>query len=850
MIEQSVSLASNGVVKVPGYEQLVRFGYTKNRGVYRLAVTASGEWEGMTIRAFWHVPDGKDPASSLVVDGYVDVPASVTAQPGSGCITFEGSDGTKTVTSADLRYRVAANSGTEDGTEPEPGTPAWQAFVDAVKESAASSEQSKTEALDAAQQAGASAQKAGQALSDTITAKEDALKAIGDKQTAATQAVDTALDKALRQVEASTESAQTAASEAATSAGNANQSAQEAADSLRELKDGIASGDFKGEKGDKGDTGPIGPQGEQGPQGPAVALDPTLSISGKAADAKATGDAIGQLKEDLSHVITKTQLEESNTYDRIAFIGNENQKKICISSDVEISVQVCGKNILDISDVSFRKIKNDSGTEIDDWNGRYNLNMIPVNPGETIYVGFGAQRVYQYDENGDWLRRTGAHDQTSIYGTFIIPDDCFFVQFQWNATDSINKETPQVERGSVGTEYEVYKSVSVTVTTEKTEIVIPAYATIFSSIASFTVTEKGEIIYSPNDEFKKAILDHSIIVPACLDYPIWEPSEATDEYSSAIGANQVTISITLSEFLSEYFDKYIGVNADGYKVTKRSIGRDSSNDYEIMEYTFRPERYNRTILISAGMNPCETSPMFGAAYLVKSIMDGTDEPGLNYLRENVRFIIIPCIAPWGFDQSPLKYYNYNGVRINKNFDYNGSWKQMPSNENPGESADSEAETKILKAWLSQWANRAELWIDCHSDTFGNTPRLHQVITSSSDIGAIIQPVQQRITNYYFEKGYIEDSTVSDVQPSWWTSPLTNYPKTLYSEKIAGIPALMIEQYVNGTFYGSDGTHNNDSYGIKNYVLMLRAFILACLKRNAISINTDAVPWMAYQYSLN
>ena len=40
MIELSVSLASNGVVKVPGYEQLVRFGYTKNRGVYRLAVTA------------------------------------------------------------------------------------------------------------------------------------------------------------------------------------------------------------------------------------------------------------------------------------------------------------------------------------------------------------------------------------------------------------------------------------------------------------------------------------------------------------------------------------------------------------------------------------------------------------------------------------------------------------------------------------------------------------------------------------------------------------------------------------------------------------------------------------------
>lgn len=214
MIEQSVSLTSNGVVKVPGYEQLVRFGYTKNRGVYRLHVDATGEWEGLTIRAFWHVPDSKDPASSLVVDGSVDVPASVTAQPGNGCITFEGNDGTKTVTSADLRYRVSANSGTEDGTEPEPGTPAWQQLVDAVHTDATAAEQAKTDA-------------------------------------------------------------QTAAREAADSAGNADQSAKKAADSLQELKDGIAAGDFKGEQGPQGPIGPVGPQGEQGPQGPAGATGAT-----------------------------------------------------------------------------------------------------------------------------------------------------------------------------------------------------------------------------------------------------------------------------------------------------------------------------------------------------------------------------------------------------------------------------------------------------------------------------------------------------------------------------------------------------------------------------------------------
>ena len=129
MIEFPITLTSGGSVCLPGRAYTLALGYTKNRGVYRLAVTASGEWEGLAIRCFWHVPDGKDPASSLVVDGSVDVPASVTAQPGNGCITFEGSDGTKTVTSADLHYRVSANSGTEDGTELEPGTPAWEAFV-------------------------------------------------------------------------------------------------------------------------------------------------------------------------------------------------------------------------------------------------------------------------------------------------------------------------------------------------------------------------------------------------------------------------------------------------------------------------------------------------------------------------------------------------------------------------------------------------------------------------------------------------------------------------------------------------------------------------------------------------
>ena len=104
---------------------------------------------------------------------------------------------------------------------PEPGTPAWQELVDAVHTDATAAEQAKTDAQTAAQQAGAAAQKAA--------ASE---KAAGDAQ-------------------------------------------KKAANSLQELKDGIAAGDFKGEKGDPGPIGPVGPQGVQGPQGPTGATGAT-----------------------------------------------------------------------------------------------------------------------------------------------------------------------------------------------------------------------------------------------------------------------------------------------------------------------------------------------------------------------------------------------------------------------------------------------------------------------------------------------------------------------------------------------------------------------------------------------
>ena len=241
MIELPVTLTSTG--GAVSFASPVPLGYTKNKGVYRLLVTAEGEWEGLTIRCFWHLPGGADPASSLVQDGAVDVPASVTAHPGNGCITFEGSDGVKTVTSADLRYRVGSNSGTEDGTMPEPGTPAWEQLVSETKANADAAERAKQdaeaaakEAENAATKADAAATKAESAQKATERAEASSAESIAGAKADALSAIGTSKQSALDEVQQAQETATGAVQSAQAAAESAVDAAK--ADALRAISTG------------------------------------------------------------------------------------------------------------------------------------------------------------------------------------------------------------------------------------------------------------------------------------------------------------------------------------------------------------------------------------------------------------------------------------------------------------------------------------------------------------------------------------------------------------------------------------------------------------------------------------
>lgn len=91
-----------------------------------------------------------------------------------------------------------------------------------------------------------------------------------------------------------------------------------------------------GEQGPKGDTGEPGPQGPQGEQGKDAVVDATLSQSGQAADAKATGEALaGKLDNTPGTWPEWTADEQAAARERIGIPGDyELIEEIMLTEDV------------------------------------------------------------------------------------------------------------------------------------------------------------------------------------------------------------------------------------------------------------------------------------------------------------------------------------------------------------------------------------------------------------------------------------------------------------------------------------------------------------------------------------
>ena len=214
MQEFTVQLFDNGSAQISGTgaNLELRFGYSKNAHIYSVKFIRSKEWEDLYIRVHFHPEaDIYDVDPVLAQNNIVNIPAMVTSMPGKGKLTIEGTDGYKTITSADIPYRVSENSGIDSETDPEPGESSFQQFVDAVKEDAKSAEQA---AKDAESALAETKEAASLALSDIETARTNAIFDIEKIESEVKGEIQEDVDSAKSSAEAASKSAEEAKSAA------------------------------------------------------------------------------------------------------------------------------------------------------------------------------------------------------------------------------------------------------------------------------------------------------------------------------------------------------------------------------------------------------------------------------------------------------------------------------------------------------------------------------------------------------------------------------------------------------------------------------------------------------------
>lgn len=209
-------------------------------------------------------------------------------------------------------------------------------------------------------------------------------------------------------------------------------------------------------------------------------------------------------------------------------------------------------------------------------------------------------------------------------------------------------------------------------------------------------------------------LDKETSVVSSVDF-VWEPPYIP---SSKLGENGTPLNWEPERHLDAFFNPLV----DNKYVTKKNIGKDETNEYNMYAYTFEPEHYTKTILVTCCIHGNETTGFFSMANILNMLVNEWHKYAqLAYVRKNVRLIVVPMVNPWGFANQIRE--NVNNVDLNRNFDYN--WENIktvdPSKANyKGEKPFSEAESQNIRDLVQSIDN-----LNAHLDT-------HDIISVAND----------------------------------------------------------------------------------------------------------------------
>lgn len=347
------------------------------------------------------------------------------------------------------------------------------------------------------------------------------------------------------------------------------------------------------------------------------------------------------------------------------------------------------------------------------------------------------------------------------------------------------------------------------------------------------------------DEFLDATAGKLIILLRSPEkiFPLVTPSAPPERsfISTNIKYND-TSPVDYNEMIKRY-DTLMSDHTD--YVTKKIIGKDQSNKYDICVYNFsakqigiagipKGESYSPdtipTIILDAGIHGFE-KPMVSA--LVNAMDQITNnwvnDPVLTWLHWNFKIIVVPVANPYGYENNIR--VNYNKVDLNRNFNVTNYFdKGDDTTEHDryrGSSPLSEKESQYINNLLHDNQEKAWLYLNLH--TFGDGSDYNKM--TSYEFMPILP------TDKIAQAGI---ETIKTLTLSAWQhhnlNTVSGYIGTVNVDEIGAMAAGQANEYgipsavVEGT-YKYYGQHNDWSTDVNllNTELIINSIIVALRK---------------------
>ena len=201
----------------------------------------------------------------------------------------------------------------------------------------------------------------------------------------------------------------------------------------------------------------------------------------------------------------------------------------------------------------------------------------------------------------------------------------------------------------------------------------------------------------------------------------WFPHNTPTSYYKPLSEKKYDLFKYASSQTSyaSYIEAFDNLIRDYQTVSKEILGKDSSGEYDIIKYSLKPltitdslkKISNPKIFITAGIHGFERASVYSLFMFVRDLLENyKNDEVLDYVRNNIEIVFIPCANPYGFSKNI--YVNYNGVNINRNFEYNWKLATKGSSEYGGEAPFSEVETQYIRDIILK--EKPWLFLDFHT----------------------------------------------------------------------------------------------------------------------------------------